>query len=368
MVAVSVLRRVESIEFEKKELERSSHLNLQLISSLTMKGGVEKLSIAIDAPEGQSQASERLRGKFSAMKLSFRWFGVRRTLSDEQRRAAALAFGAEDSYLSAAKKLLDTGHPAFRRVSQIRSKAIQYWKSRSLPFPEPGIRLIGNDDISDLNSRMADLREELNDAVADLGEMFTELKSAARLRLGSLFVEADYPEEIRGLFEINWEFPSVEPPEYLLRLSPAIYQQECQRVQNQFDDAVKLAEQAFIDELSSLVTRLSERLTGNADGKPKVFRDSAIENLTDFLERFQKLNIHSNSQLDDLVERARSVVNGVQPQQLRSSDDLRQKVVTQLSGIQSVLEGIMVDRPRRRIIRSAGQSHQSNQNDSSGME
>ena len=75
-----------------------------------------------------------------------------------------------------------------------------------------------------------------------------------------------------------------------------------------------LAEAAFIEELQSLVAHLTERLSGQTDGKPKVFRDSAVENLTEFFERFRDLNIRSNEQLDDLVGQCQQIVSGVEPQ------------------------------------------------------
>ena len=43
-----------------------------------------------------------------------------------------------------------------------------------------------------------------------------------------------------------------------------------------------LAEEAFTAELAKLVSHLTERLSGQEDGKPKIFRDSAVENLTEF--------------------------------------------------------------------------------------
>jgi hypothetical protein len=63
------------------------------------------------------------------------------------------------------------------------------------------------------------------------------------------------------------------------------------------------------------------------------------------------LNVRSSEQLDQLVEQAQQIVRGVEPQQLRDSAALRQQVATQLSGVQSVLDGLMVDRPRRKILR-----------------
>ncbi|WP_315861178.1 hypothetical protein [Anatilimnocola floriformis] len=115
--------------------------------------------------------------------------------------------------------------------------------------------------------------------------------------------------------------------------------------------ARRLAEQAFTDELSKLVSHLTERLSGAEDGKPKIFRDSAVENLREFFDRFRHLNIRSCEQLDELVTQAQRVVRGVEPQQLRENQNLRQQVAAQLSSVQSVLDGMLVDRPRRNILR-----------------
>ncbi len=155
-----------------------------------------------------------------------------------------------------------------------------------------------------------------------------------------------------GLFDVTWDFPSVEPPDYLQRLSPELYEQECRRVAAQFDEAVQLAEQAFLQELSQLVSHLTERLSGTEDGKPKVFRDSVVENLSEFFGRFRRLNIRSNDQLDEIVDQAQRVVRGVEPQALRDNVNLRNRVTSQLSGVQSVVDGLLVDRPRRNILRA----------------
>ena len=143
----------------------------------------------------------------------------------------------------------------------------------------------------------------------------------------------------------------MEPPDYLQQLNPELYEQECQRVQARFDEAVKLAEEAFIAELAKLVSHLTERLSGQEDGKPRVFRDSMVENLTEFFGRFRQLNVRSNEQLDQLVADAQRVIHGVDAQDLRDNQGLRQHVATEMSRVQSVLDGLLVDRPRRNILR-----------------
>lgn len=302
-----------------------------------------------------STPAQRLQKTMAAARVSFTWLGVRKTLSREQKEQAAESFGAEGQYLSAAKKLLDTRHPAYKAVTAVRNRAIAYWRAVSLPYPEPGIRLIRQDRITPFDQQLSDLRQELTEAVEELNRRYAELREAARHRLGQLFDPADYPDDLRGMFAIDWDYPSVEPPQYLLELKPELYQQEEARMMARFEEAVKLAEEAFATEFGKLVAHLRDRLTGNEDGKPRVFRDSAVENLKEFFTRFRGLSIRSSPQLDDLVEQVRQLVAGVAPQDLRNSDGLRQQIHGQLLAMQSAIDGLLIERPRRRILREVAE-------------
>ena len=107
----------------------------------------------------------RLRAAMAAVRVAFTWFGVRKTLTAEQRAQAADAFGAEGEFLSAGKKLLDTRHPAYKAVTAVRGRVLQFWKGISLPYPEPAVRLIRQDDLSTFDVQMTSLQAELEDAV-----------------------------------------------------------------------------------------------------------------------------------------------------------------------------------------------------------
>ncbi len=317
---------------------------------------LDHLSSPALTPQSNSIApAQRLRATMAAVRVSFTWFGVQKTLTREQKAQAAEAFDAEGQFLSAGKKLLDTKHSAFRAVTAIRGKVDSYSKGLSLPFPEPGVRLIRHDAVEGFASQMSDFRAELDDAVTNLDRHFGELKAAARERLGSLFNVSDYPETLVGLFGMTWDFPNVEPPDYLVQLAPGLYEAERARVAARFEEAVQLAEQAFLDEFSKLVAHLTERLSGaGEDGQPKVFRDSAVTNLTKFFDRFRTLNVRSNEQLDALVAEARQAVRGVRAQDLRDADGLRREVASELGRVRNSLDAMLVDRPRRRILRQAG--------------
>ena len=60
--------------------------------------------------------------------------------------------------------------------------------------------------------------------------------------------------------------------------------------------------------------------------------------------------------LDDVrsrvVEDARRVVQGIQPQQLRDQQSLREQIAGQLAQVEFSLDNLMVDRPRRNLIRN----------------
>ncbi len=73
--------------------------------------------------------------------------------------------------------------------------------------------------------------------------------------------------------------------------------------------------------------------------------------LQEFFERFRTLNVRSNDQLDDLVGQCQQIIGSVSPQDLRQAQPLRQRIATELSAVTSNLEGLLVDRPRRRVLR-----------------
>src|SRR5271163_5130366 len=124
------------------------------------------MTTLLDEPVEPATASsgDRLRALTAAVRLSFTWFGTRKTLTPEQKCQAADTFGAEGEFLSAGKKLLDTRQPAFKAVTAARGRMLSFWKGISLPYPEPGIRLIGQNDIGSFDVQMTTLRAELDEA------------------------------------------------------------------------------------------------------------------------------------------------------------------------------------------------------------
>jgi hypothetical protein len=308
------------------------------------------LTIA-DIPLEADSPARRLRRTAAAVRVHVTWWGVHKALRGAQKEEVGLAYDADARLVTAGKKLVDTRHEAFRRLTAVRTRLGNYWRGTTLPYTEPGVRLIRQSDIEAFVHALEGFRDELIEAESDLNAVYGQVKEDARQRLGRLYDPADYPAEVRGLFSVEWDFPAVEPPAYLMRLNPELYQQEQERVSRRFEEAVTLAEQAFAGEFAKLLAHLAERLGGQEDGRPKVFRDSAVTNLAEFFARFRHLNVRSSLELDQLVAKAQQLVQGVTPQALRDNTGLRQVVAAEMSRVRESLEAFLVDRPRRRIVR-----------------
>lgn len=313
------------------------------MSTLTLH--VPDIQLHDDSP------ARRLRNLAAAVRVHFTWWGTRRTLSKEQKAEAAQPFDAAGDYLSASKKLVDTRHPAWKRLTGVKTDIGTYWKGCSLPYVEPGVRLIRQADIEAFVARLTWFKDDLRTAEQELDRAYEDIKAGARARLGSLFDPADYPPVLRDLFQVEWDFPSVEPPHYLLQLSPDVYRAEQDRVARQFEEAVRLAESTFTAELASMVQHLAERLAPDEQGEKKVFRDSALDNLREFFRKFRSLSVQSNADLEALVQRAENLVGDLTPAELRRSDSWRQEVQAGMADIGQQLEGLLVHQPRRRIVR-----------------
>ena len=297
-----------------------------------------------------SEFADKLREQTAAVRLHRSRFGARKAISKDQKQRAASLFYAENDMLSASKKLLDTKDTTYRAVTSILSQAAETWKSYSVPFPEPGIRLIRRDRIEGYNNAMVGLVAQLDQAVAALNVNYWELKGRARTSLGDLFNSEDYPDNLDDEFALKWDFPSVDPPAYLQTLNPALYAAEEERIKRRFEDAVQLAEQAFADEFQKLISNLADKLTGIDDnGVQKQFKDSSVHKLHEFFEKFRELNVRSNPELDALVEQAHNCVAGQTPEQLRSNGGVRVAVGEALKMVTQQLDDMLVRKPKRVI-------------------
>jgi hypothetical protein len=220
----------------------------------------------------------------------------------------------------------------------------------TLPYPQEGIRLIKQSDIAAFEDKMREYKDQLSAAAANLQLEYDSIKEAAREKLGDLFNSSDYPPTLDGVFDVRWEYPPVEPLNYLMTFNPELYQQEQSRVQQRFETAVVLAENAFAEQFQEMIAHLIERLTDEPDGTKKTFKASAVENFQEFYQNFQRMNVRSNAQLEGLIRQANELVAGIDVKDLRKNNSLRQTLTNQMAGVKTALDSMITNAPRRRVM------------------
>ena len=276
----------------------------------------------IDSPPGRRPAdadrptpAQRLRATMAAARVSFTWLGTQKSLTARAERPGRR--GVRRRGPVPLRRQEAPGHPPPglpRRHGRPRPRSPTYWKGMSLPYPEPGVRLIRQDQVEEFAAPDGRLPVELDDAVRQPRPPLRRAEAGRRRAARARCINpADYPETLVGLFDVAVGLPqrraaglpacsSARPS--TSRSGPAWRRGSRRRCgwPSRRSRGVRPAGRRTC----------AERITGaGEDGQPKVFRDSAVDNLSDFFGRFRELNVRSNEQLDELVERAQRAVRGV---------------------------------------------------------
>lgn len=252
----------------------------------------------------------------------------------------------DSNWLRGSKRLVNPEDIAGPR--KVISKAMRYIKFKSAEFPIPGMHLISYNLIplisSDLNAMQEDFKLEVESVV----EAYNVIREHARpfLEEAGLYNELDYPEDLRDCYDFKWNLIAMDTPN-LSWISPELYEQEARKFQETMAEARKLTSDALTIELAELVNHMVERL--NDGGKPKVFRDSMVQNFTNFLESISDRNLFGDTQLTELANQAKQVLTGVTPENLRKFTNVQELVRTGMRELKSVVDEAVIDVPRRII-------------------
>lgn len=293
--------------------------------------------------------SVRLQEEYLICKVGVSRFGVTKAISEAKVEQAADLFDADTKSLRASKRLLDTQHPCYKAVSAVLRRVKNLHSGMTIKF-ENNERLIKASQLEQFSAAMDDLQKELDEALAELDEVYQQLKMTAREDLGDLYDPRDYPSSIKGEFEFCWSTYQFKIPESVKLLSPDLYDEQCRRLAQRFEDAAIAAEEAMAEELQGLIGVIFERLQPTEDGeKPKQFREASLKNMRDFLERFRMLNITGNEGLSSMVDAAENMIKGIDAKDVRKDHTIRETLRDNVTELRSQIDTMLTESPRRRI-------------------
>lgn len=296
---------------------------------------------------------ERFKNSVGLMvTFSAKWGNVRKGTMDKVK----LAEGADKQEEQKAKQRIALKKqlivsPEYDAIKRFQGEIRSWIYSKTVPsFFKEGFQLCGLGAVSDIESRLKRARVELQKLVDAFADAYPARVEEARAVLEPVgqFSARDYPpqEFIRNAFDISWNWIAFTVPEGL----PAeLRQAEEEKLQRQFQDAGEEIITALRVAFGELIAHATERLTVGPDGKQKVFRDSLIGNINEFIESFANRNIMNDVELAKLVAQAKAVLKDATPQKLRDYSNVRDTVKAQFEAIKTALDPMIEERKTRKF-------------------
>lgn len=222
---------------------------------------------------------------------------------------------------------------------------IRLWhQHNTLPWADRGSRLLPSSQFFEYKQMLTHFERTRSDMVMRFVDEYDELVKQAENVLGDMYVATDYPEKekIAGHFIFRYSFLPV-PTAGDFRVD--VGNEALDELRAQFDSAVEGRIQAGVkdvhdrlrDSLLHMSTKLDEFTEVGADGKTKKKRihDSMLLNARELCDVLRHLNLTNDGKLEEARRRFSAVVNSVDTEDLKESEDARERVKSEVDDILS---------------------------------
>jgi len=286
--------------------------------------------------------SEDIFKKACLVKLTCRCWSGKRALPGDTMSAVG-----DREWLNGTKKLVRPG--LIRPIRAVVASARRMLRDYALPFPIQGLTLVPKTAMERIEARLQDHKLEFDGAVDSFLFDYEEAVHEARELLGELFDATDYPMDIRGCFEFAWQYVSLDKPDKASLLSPEMMKREEEKFRNLMAEAKTEAMTALREGFRDLVDGLARKLEPGTDGRPKSIKSNSLNRLREFTATFDDRNIFNDEELHRLVDRMKSLTDGVDGTSLRDDPSARRAIRDGMEGIMAGLDGMVEDAPARRV-------------------
>ena len=253
----------------------------------------------------------------------------------------------DDSSLIVNSKLFRDPNNPINRIMQEHSGIYIFHKKNTLAYIDKGPRILPNNNYMEYTHEM---RQRINYVDSLLDKQMPNYDTYVQLdimyrsknQVTSRAKVEDYPtaDEFRQSMGFDLRFaPLPDQSHFLFDLSD----EDKAGFEESIKEAGKVARRetvmSMLEPLQKLVTKLSIEI----GEKESVFRNSAIENVLDGLERARKLNIDEDPALDEAIKNLSSaiVVFDQHKDSLRESPVVRESAHKKLNEIANRMKGLL---------------------------
>jgi F0F1-type ATP synthase membrane subunit b/b' len=292
------------------------------------------------------ERGEAVKKQTVCLEISLHGVGFRRKM----RSADIVTDDTDLNFVHVSKDLID--QKELRAIRRLDNDLKTWLSARAVPSSiiRGGNYLIPAKLVEAVDARINEFMDERKALVEEFLAKYDELKANARERLKTHYNEAEYPpaEEVRGAFFVEARFVAENVPEKLKEISRSMYEREREKAEVKWSVAADEIKDAMRQSFAELVARMADRLgTDPETGKPRVFRDTMVEQMSEFLNLFESRNLANDEELSALTKQARDLLRGVTPKDLRTQGELREQLRQSFEKIDGQMAGMVTTKARR---------------------
>ena len=234
-------------------------------------------------------------------------------------------------------------------LNKYASNARGWHNSQTLAWSDNGLRLLPVSNFMAYKKQLAVLESNYNALVDKFIEAYPNLVSAAAFQLGSLFDRTEYPDtdKIKSKFSFAYNFmPVPTSGDFRIDINEEAKREVLESCNNAYEQRLANAMQEAWNRLHDCLSRMSERLevdvvdASDVDfrgsiHKPRVFRDSLVENANEMVSLLSHFNLTKDEKLEDARRMLEYRMKNVDAEALRDNLTFRQVVKEDVDAILS---------------------------------
>ena len=279
------------------------------------------------------------------------------SIPGNRRRVASglVEVDADKDSINVSKELLRS--PDLARLTALDTELRHWLYARSLPSRalKNGMYRVPLSTVEEFETYLETYQERRRECIDRFIDAYPALVEQARETLRDLFDAEDYPlaEVIRRSFGVEYSYLTLDTPKSLSNVSAALLARERAKAIEQAKLEVLEIQQAMREELAALLDHAVERLGsetgGKRRGKPKMFKDSLIDNMNEFFRTFEGRNVVGDQELAGLVGEAQKILSGTNPNELRRNSTARAVTRNSLAAVRTIMDDSLMIKPTRLI-------------------
>jgi hypothetical protein len=214
-------------------------------------------------------------------------------------------------------------------IIKFQSRARMAHYKQTLPWSDNGSRLLPVSSLLSYKETMNEYEAEFNRLVGKFLDKYDTLVAGAAFQLGTLFDRSEYPtrEQVRNRFSFNVATsPLPTSGDFRLDIESEVQRDLADQYERRMTSLVESSMRDAWTRLHAVLSKISDRLTPEEDGKKKIFHETMLTNADELCELLQGLNVMNDPKLETARVKLRNALVGVSAKELREVESARVEV------------------------------------------